>query len=201
MPRHQRRKEDRPDEIVNAAFEEFSEKGYAETRLQDVAKRAQVSKGLPYLYFKTKEELFKAVIKAFIKPRVAALMDVARHDQLTVVAFLEQHFLPFAVEFVHSRKARVMRLMIAEGPRHPDLLEFYAQQVLHPAIDTLRGYFSRAAQRGEIKTAGLEQFPQLLIAPVLLGAIWNQLFHPYVALNTDAMLRRHVQNLITVMSP
>src|SRR5512132_600549 len=64
--KRRRDKEVRPQEIVAAAFEEFAEKGFAETRLEDVAARAKVSKGLPYLYFKTKVELFKAVIRSVI---------------------------------------------------------------------------------------------------------------------------------------
>ena len=73
-PRYQRRKEDRPQEISEAAFEVFTEKGYAATRVDEVAKRAGVSKGLLYLYFKTKEELFKAVIRSVVTRRVDALL-------------------------------------------------------------------------------------------------------------------------------
>ncbi|MGH8222755.1 MAG: helix-turn-helix domain-containing protein, partial [Woeseiaceae bacterium] len=65
-PRFRRRKEDRPAEIAEAALAEFSEKGYDATRVDDVARRAGVSKGLLYLYFRTKEELFKAVVRGFI---------------------------------------------------------------------------------------------------------------------------------------
>ena len=82
-PRYQRRKEDRPQEITAAAFEAFAENGYAKTRVEEVARRAGVSKGLLYLYFKTKEELFKAVIKSVVIRRVDALMDnVATTEQI-----------------------------------------------------------------------------------------------------------------------
>ena len=73
-PRFQRRKEDRPGEITQAALAAFAEKGYAATRVDEVAKRAGVSKGLLYLYFKTKEDLFKAVIRSFLSPRIDALI-------------------------------------------------------------------------------------------------------------------------------
>jgi AcrR family transcriptional regulator len=75
-PRYQRRKQDRPQEITDAALAAFAEKGYAATRVDDVAKRAGVSKGLLYLYFKTKEELFKAVVRSFVVPRIDALTEV-----------------------------------------------------------------------------------------------------------------------------
>ena len=75
-PRYRRRKEERPQEITDAAFAVFAEKGYAASRVQEVAKRAGVSKGLMYLYFKTKEELFKAVIRSVVIRRVDALVDI-----------------------------------------------------------------------------------------------------------------------------
>ena len=75
MPRSARRQPAaRPEAIINAALEEFSEKGYAAARLDDVASKAGISKGLVYVYFKTKEELFKAVVCAFIVPRFEKLV-------------------------------------------------------------------------------------------------------------------------------
>ncbi len=76
QPRYQRRKQDRPQEITDAALAAFAEKGYAATRVDDVAKRAGISKGLLYLYFKTKEELFKAVVRSFVVPRIDALTQI-----------------------------------------------------------------------------------------------------------------------------
>ena len=87
-PRVQRRKEDRPAEITAAALAAFAENGYAATRVDDVAKRAGVSKGLLYLYFKTKEELFKAVIRSFISPRIDALISNVEETELSAEEFL-----------------------------------------------------------------------------------------------------------------
>ena len=81
-PRYRRRKEERPQEITEAAFSAFAEKGYGATRVEDVAKRAGVSKGLLYLYFKTKEELFKAVVQSVVVPRIEAL--VVRRPRLAL---------------------------------------------------------------------------------------------------------------------
>ena len=86
--RFRRRKEARPAEITEAALEAFAEKGYDATRVDDVAKRAGVSKGLLYLYFKTKEELFKAVIRSFVSPRVDELTAAIDDNALSAEAFL-----------------------------------------------------------------------------------------------------------------
>ena len=101
-PRFQRRKEDRPAEITEAAMHTFAEKGYASTRVEEVARRAGVSKGLLYLYFKTKEDLFKAVIRSFVSPRLDALIDMIETTELSAEAFLRGPFLEFAKSVPHT---------------------------------------------------------------------------------------------------
>jgi AcrR family transcriptional regulator len=92
-PRFRRRKEDRPQEITEAALAAFAEKGYAATRVDDVARRAGVSKGLLYLYFKTKEDLFKAVIRSFVVPKIDELTAIIDSSELTSEEFLRGPFL------------------------------------------------------------------------------------------------------------
>ena len=79
-PRYRRRKEDRPEEITAAAFEAFAEKGYDATKVEDVARRAGVSKGLMYLYFKTKQALFEAVVEASVLRLRPILMTTGAMD-------------------------------------------------------------------------------------------------------------------------
>ena len=94
QPRYQRRKQDRPQEITNAALAAFAEKGYAATRVDDVAKRAGVSKGLLYLYFKTKEELFKSVIRSLVIPRIDKLTKIVDASEMSSEEFLRGFDLP-----------------------------------------------------------------------------------------------------------
>ena len=109
------RKDTRPNEIVAAAFEEFAANGYAATRLEDVAARAKVSKGLPYIYFKTKEELFKAVIRSVITPLFDAMRERMLATDLSCEAFLKGPFLAFLQELVLSRRVLIAR----RGPQAP----------------------------------------------------------------------------------
>jgi AcrR family transcriptional regulator len=95
QPRYQRRKEDRPQEITEAAFAAFSEKGFTATKVEEVARRAGVSKGLLYLYFKTKEELFKAVIRSVVTPRVDELTRTLDSSDLGAEAFIRGPLLAF----------------------------------------------------------------------------------------------------------
>lgn len=187
-----RRKDERPEEIVSAALEEFTAKGYAATRLEDVAARARVSKGLPYLYFKTKEELFKAVIKAVLKPGFDALIDEIRQTPLSSEEFLRGPFATFLKSFVRSRRAKVARLLVAEGPKHPELTAYYMENVIAHGIEAMRLLIDRGVERGEFRKTDLRDFPQLLVAPALLAVLWRALFDRHRPLDTDRLLDTHI---------
>ena len=190
--RRERRGDTRPQEIVAAAFEEFATKGFAATRLEDVASRAKVSKGLPYLYFKTKEELFKAVIRSVITPLFDAMRERMLTTDLSCEEFLKGPFLSFVQELVRSRRVLIARLLIAEGHKHPELTAFYYDQVIAKGKETIRAFIDRGIARGEFKPTALRDFPQLIIAPALLAVVWRTLFERHHHLDTDALLKTHV---------
>jgi len=190
------RKDTRPQEIVDAAFEEFAVHGYAGTRLEDVAARAKVSKGLPYLYFKTKEELFKAVIRSVISPLFDAMRERMLSTDLSCEAFLKGPFLSFLQELVVSRRVLIARLLIAEGHKHPELTKFYYDHVIAKGRETLQAFIDRGIERGEFKPTPLRDYPQLIIAPALVAVIWRSLFERHHHLDTDALLATHIEILV-----
>jgi AcrR family transcriptional regulator len=190
------RKDDRPQEIVAAAFEEFAAKGYAATRLEDVASRARVSKGLPYLYFKTKEELFKAVIRSVITPIFDAMRARMLATDMSSEAFLKGPFLSFLQDLVKSRRILIARLLIAEGHKHPELTAFYYEQVISKGKETLQAFIDRGIARGEFRETNLREFPMLLIAPAMLSVIWRTLFERHHHLDTDALLKTHIDLIL-----
>ncbi|HET6628226.1 MAG TPA: TetR/AcrR family transcriptional regulator [Woeseiaceae bacterium] len=195
-PRFRRRKEDRPEEITRAALAAFAEKGYAATRVTDVAKRAGVSKGLLYLYFRTKEELFKAVIKSVVSPRIDALQKAIEETELSAEEYLRGPFLDFARQLPRSPARVLIRLMIAEGPRHPDLTAWYWENVVAHGLDALRKLIRRGVEGGEFRPSALEEFPHLLIAPVLVSAAWSIVFEPHHKLDTDRFIEAHLDLLL-----
>jgi len=196
-PRRSRKESDsRPQEIVDAAFQEFAAKGFAGTRLEDVAARAHVSKGLPYLYFKTKEELFKAVVKSIVTPAFDAMRNEVETTTLSTEAFLKGPFLAFIQDIVGSRRATIARLLIAEGPKHPELTAFYYEHILSRGLATLRALIDRGVERGELRATPLRDFPQLLIAPVLTAILWRALFERHLHLDTDKLLETHISLLL-----
>ena len=198
-PRFQRRKEERPAEITQAALEAFAEHGYAATRVDEVAKRAGVSKGLLYLYFKTKEELFKAVIRSAIVPRIDALKTAIAGTNMSSEAFIRGPFLEFIQKLPDSPARVVVRLMIAEGPKHPDLTEFYYEQVVSVGIDALRQLIERGVSNGEFRKSNLDEFPHLLVAPALMSMIWKTLFQRHMPIDTDRFLESHVDLVLSAI--
>ncbi len=195
-PRRARSKDERPQQIVAAAFEEFSTKGFAATRLEDVASRAKVSKGLPYLYFKTKEELFKAVVRSVITSHFDVIRERIATTELSVEDFLKGPFLSFIQEFVVSRRSFIVRLLVAEGHKHPELTKFYFDNVISRGIEAMTGLIDRGIASGEFKPTPLRDFPQLLVAPVLTAIFWRALFERHHHLDTNAMLVANIDLLL-----
>ena len=192
-PRFQRRKEDRPAEITEAAMKAFAEQGFAATKVADVAKRAGVSKGLLYLYFRTKEDLFKAVIRSFIAPKIDALTQTVEESQLSAEAFLRGPFLELAKSIPNSRARILARLMISEGPRHPDLVEWYWKNVVAKGLAALRTVIRRGVESGELRRSALDDFPYILAAPVIFSVVWNILFAQHDNLDTDRFIEEHLE--------
>ena len=196
QPRYQRRKEDRPQEITEAALAAFAENGYAATRVDEVAKRAGVSKGLLYLYFKTKEELFKSVIRSFVVPRIDALTKIIDTSDLSSEEFLRGPFLDFVKKIPGSPVAVVVRLMVAEGPKHPDLLQFYWDNVVSRGIGAINELLQRGVSSGEFRQSAVSDQPALFIMPVVFSVIFNLLFGKQ-AIDTDQLIETQIDLLIT----
>jgi AcrR family transcriptional regulator len=195
QPRYQRRKEERPQEITEAAFQAFAEKGYAATRVEEVAQRAGVSKGLLYLYFKTKEELFKAVIKSVVIRRVDALVAALEKTELSSEDFLRGPLLEFMKSVPGSPVAVVIRLMVSEGHRHPDLVDYYWENVVSKGLSAISRFIDRGVQRGEFRATAVSELPQLLLAPVMLAVIWRILFARR-DLDTDKLIATHIDMIL-----
>ncbi len=197
-PRFRRRKEDRPKEITAAALAAFAERGYAATRVDDVAKRAGVSKGLLYLYFKTKEDLFKAVIRSFVVPRIDALTAIIDSSEMSAEDFLRGPFLEFAKTLPGSPISILVRLMIAEGPKHPDLLQYYWDNVVSRGLAAISELLERGVQNGEFRRSIVNDLPHLFVMPVIFSVIFKLLFEKQCP-NTDTMIEAQVDLLIAHM--
>ena len=195
-PRFQRRKEDRPQEITAAAFEVFAEKGYARARVAEVAARAGVSKGLLYLYFETKQALFKAVIRSVVIRRIDALLAAVENTELSSEAFMRGPLIDFMKTLPGSPVAVVIRLLIAEGQQHPDLVDYYWDNVVARGLAALTTIVERGVERGEFRDTDVTRLPQLVLAPVMVFVIWRILFARH-ELDTDRLIETQIDMLLT----
>jgi len=196
QPKYQRRKEDRPQEIADAAFAAFAEKGYSATRIDDVAKRAGVSKGLTYLYYKTKEDLFKAVVKNVVVRRVDVLIGDVESTELSSEEFIRGPLLDFMKKVPGSPIAIVIRLLISEGPRHPDLVSYYYDNVVARGLQAITRFVERGVERGEFRREALDLQPHLFLAPMMLSIIWRLIFTEK-PLDTNQLMESQVDMLLT----
>jgi len=189
-PRYRRRKEARPQEITAAALEAFAENGYAATRVEEVARRAGVSKGLLYVYFRTKEELFKAVVKSFVVPRIDKLTASIETTESSAESILRGPLRSFMKSLPGSPVAVVIRLMITEGAKHPDLVSFYWDNVVSRGLAALRQIVERGVSNGEFRRTAISELPHLLVLPAFFSVVWRLVFQ-HRSLDTDKLIDSH----------
>ena len=177
-PRWERRKEARPQELLASAIELFVERGFAATRLEDVARRAGVSKGTLYLYYANKEDLFKAVVRQSIVPMIDdAEASVAEFDGHS--AELLRHVILSWWHRIGSTKASgISKLILAESDNFPELARFYQEEVMTRRMRMISNMLERGIRRGEFRAIDVPQTAQVLIAPLLMLSTWKHTVGP-----------------------
>jgi len=177
--------------ILDAALEEFSARGYEGARLDDVAQRAGIAKGTIYLYFADKEALFQDLVRSMVNP-ILGMLEQKREIDLPARALVELLIETFVREIYGTRRKDIIRLILSEGSRFPAIAEFYHREVISRILGFVRPKLARAVKRGELPDDTFVRFPQLLVAPGLVGIIWSGLFEKFEPLDVAAMMRAHV---------
>jgi AcrR family transcriptional regulator len=180
--------------ILAAALEEFTARGYEGARLDDVARRAGVAKGTIYLYFADKEALFQELVRSMVHPVIGAL-EKLREVDIPARMLVETLLTTFVREIYGTRRKDIIRLILSEGPRFPAIAEFYYREVIERVLAVVRPILKRAAERGELPDDALARFPQLIVAPMLVGILWHGLFDKFEPLDVGEMARAHVNIL------
>jgi TetR/AcrR family transcriptional regulator len=198
--KRERRKESRPGELLSAALDLFVEKGFAATRVEEVAQRAGVSKGTLFLYFSSKEELFKAVVRENISGRFAEWS-----DELDAYVGSSSDLLRYCMtswwERVGSTRASgIPKLMMSEGINFPELAAFYEAEVIRPGDELIRRILQRGVSRGEFRPMDMKYAAYLVLAPMLFLTMaihcsgpWNEhssglVPQEFIALQLDTLL-------------
>lgn len=196
-PRWHRRPEERPVEILNAARDLFVEKGFAATRLEEVARRAGVSKGTVYLYFESKEALFKAMVRENIVSMLERSEQRVQTFQGPSAELLEELLRGWWVTLHDSRLTGVPRLIFSEAVQFPDLARFYFDEVVQRGRRLFAAILRRGIERGEFREIDVDYTVRVLQAPLVMALIWK---HTMVKCRIDPFdFDRHLDVLIDTL--
>jgi TetR/AcrR family transcriptional regulator len=165
--RRERRKEARPGELLDAALDLFVEKGFAATRSEEVAARAGVSKGTLFLYFPSKEELFKAVVRENISGRFSEWVQEFEDFEGSTPDMVRYCLRVWWERLGATRASGITKLMISEARNFPELAAFYQQEVVRPAQELIRRILQRGVDRGEFRAMDIEYTVFSIVSPMV----------------------------------
>ncbi len=188
-----RRKAERPQEILEAAFTEFSRNGYASTALDQIAERAGVTKGTIYVYFENKEHLFISMVREITKTTFETVHGMLESHQGSTADLLRAQFSFMYQHIVEDHRRReVVRMLIAEAPRFPELADRYHDEILQPCLEMLRAAIQRGMDSGEFRKSSIINAPQIVIAPIALVDLWMMMFADRKPLDLKAYFEAHL---------
>jgi len=177
-PRFERRKDARPGEILDAALELFVEKGFAATRLEDVAQRAGVSKGTVYLYFDSKDDLFKAVIRSGMVRAIEEAEKVVSGFEGSSADLLRRIYAGWWQNIGGTKLSGIPKLMISEAQNFPELARFYYEEVIQRGSRLFARTIERGIERGEFRRVNVDHTVRAIVAPLIMRAILEHSFLP-----------------------
>ncbi|MEO6340455.1 MAG: TetR/AcrR family transcriptional regulator [Caulobacteraceae bacterium] len=197
QPKFRRRSADRPTEIVAAALAVFGDKGFAAARLDDIAKRAGVSKGALYLYYETKEDLFRAVVRQAVAPNVSRMREALAAFPGPFPVFLAMFAQMIAANLGQAPVGPIAKMIIGEGRNFPELARYWHDEVVAPMLAALAGAIERSQAQGEVRPGDPRLYALQMIGPFLMAAIWRETFTPIGAepIDIEALGRQHLATL------
>ncbi len=188
-----RRKAERPQEILEAAFNEFSRNGYSLTTLDQIAERAGVTKGTIYVYFENKEHLFISMVREATHAAFDTVRGMFANHEGSTADLLRAQFSFIYEHIVEDRRRReVVRMLIAEAPRFPALADRYYDEILRPCLELLKQAIQRGMDSGEIRKSSIINSPQVVIAPIALVDLWMMMFDDRQPLDLKVYFDAHL---------
>lgn len=202
--KRERRKQDRPGELLEAALDLFVEKGFAATRVEEVALRAGVSKGTLFLYFPSKEDLFKAVVREnVVAPVAQGAAEVAQY-QGSSSELIEWMMLQWWRRYGATKASGISKLVMSEANNFPDLADFFRTEVITPAHALVRSALQRGIDRGEFRAVHVELALHSVMSPLLFLVMWKHSMGPccpsHEQIDPEAFISQHAQLLARGLS-
>ena len=198
-----RRKQARPGEILDAALKVFAEKGFAAARMEDIAARAGVTKGTIYLYFPSKDEVFKSLARESVGATIAGAALQANKYDGSVREFLTMFLTAVAAMIQHSDRFVLPKIIIAESGNFPELARFWRTEVIDKALGMMSVIISKGVVRGELRDLPPEMVARLCIAPLVLSIIWRTTFARFdeVPFDYQKLFETHIDVLLKGLAP
>ena len=201
-PKFRRRAEARPDEVLDAALGLFMEKGFAATRVEDIAKRAGLSKGAVYLYFPSKEAILEGLVRRAILPvaqSALSALDAYEGDPRTVIAMVIKML---GTRFSEPETLAIPKVVLREVLGFPHLAEMYRREVLDLAIPTIERLIARGIEQGYLRPVDPELTVRSIVGPIMLHAVLAEVFGvmPEGGLEIDKLIDNHLTILFDGMS-
>lgn len=187
--------EQRKRDILDAAFAVFTERGFAATRIEDIAARAGIAKGTVYLHFADKEALFTGLVAGLASPVLAEIGALAIRDGLTGRQAVTLLYDTFERLVLSTDRRHLIRLIISEGPTFPAIAEIYHRDVVSIGLKALQQVLSRAAERGELRAPAVAEVPQIIASPLILSIVWGSLFGRLEPLDTKKLFAAFLDTL------
>jgi TetR/AcrR family transcriptional regulator len=204
LPKRERRKQDRPGELLEAALDLFVEKGYAATRVEEVAARAGVSKGTLFLYFPSKEDLFKAVVRHNVVAPVTQGAVEAAQFQGSSGDLVEWMMLQWWRRYGATKASGISKLIMSEANNFPDLVDFFRTEVITPAHALVRSALQRGIDQGEFRAVDVDLTLHSVMSPLLFLIMWKHSMGPccpiHEQIDPEAFISQHAQLLARGLS-
>lgn len=197
-PKWRRRKDERPRDIVVAALGVFAEKGFAGAKMDEIARRAGISKGTLYLYFETKEDVFRAVVREVVVPNVDAVRAAILATDLPFPALIRT-FLPRLAELVTRVPiGAVAKMVVGESRNFPELAKVWHDDVVQKAVGVISELIARAQAKGEVRPGNPRIHAFSIVGPMMLGVLWRETFTPVGGVDPDlpTIARQHAETVL-----
>lgn len=201
-PKFRRRAEARPDEVLDAALDLFIEKGFAATRVEDIAKRAGISKGGVYLYFPSKEQILEGIVRRAIVPiadhALGFIKDYEGDPRLVITMIMKL----VATRLSEPKMVAVPKLIMHEVTGFPELAEMYRREVLDKVLPVIEGLLRKGIDQGYLRQVDPELTIRSIIGPVLLHLFMAEIFGiaPRDGLAIDRLIENHITILFDGLS-
>ena len=194
------RKQQRRQDLTDAALRVFADRGFGAARMEDVAEAAEVSKGTIYLYFDSKQALFQGMVEDRLLPVFEAAEAQMQGFEGSAETLLRRQMAFFYDRVVKSDLRKIMRLVVGEGPHFPEVAELYYRLVLSRGQAMFRRTIELGVVRGEFRMRdAADHLPLVLMSPAVMSGMWKEVFDGLRPLDVDAYARSHMEVVVAFL--